>query len=142
MECDPGTLYDGVALCTVIENDRGTPSQDGDLTAAIRYRNPYTILKGNYVVLSFGICDNVAVNAIIGLPALNAFEAMVYLQHNKLNCKVITQIVHFILMNDLVNFQIVNHTIVHLSIQYFHPAQVNRSVTISALLLFYTELNE
>ena len=80
MECDLGILYDGVALCTVIENDRGTPPQDGDyLTAAIRYRTPYTILKGNYVVLSFGICDNVAVNAIIGLPALNAFEAMVYL---------------------------------------------------------------
>ena len=93
MECDPGTLYDGVALCTVIENDRGTPPQDGDLTAAIRYRTPYTTLKRNYVVLSFGICDNVAVNTIIGLPALNVFEAMVYLQHNKLNCKVISQIV-------------------------------------------------
>ena len=93
MECELCTPHAGVNFSTATEDDSVTQSQNGGLTPAIRYRFPYTILDVKRVGLFFGIGDNVAVNAIIRLPVLNKFEALVDLQYNTLNYKAISQIV-------------------------------------------------
>ena len=85
VEYGPGTPYNSITLYTAIENNNGAPSHDGDLTVVIIYRTVCTTLEENHIVISFGIGNNVTVNAIIGLPVLKAFEVLVDLQYNTLN---------------------------------------------------------
>ena len=130
--CTPHAV---VTLCTAIEDDSVTQSQNGGLTPVIRYRFPYTILDVKRVGLFFGIGDNAAVNAIIRIPALNEFEALVDLKYNTLNYKAISQIVSlsfdgrsrgFIpgVSYDSSSFNIINLSI--LSISIYH--NINSSV--------------
>ena len=86
IQYDDSNPFNPIQLqCAVNDLDK-TTEEHGKLTAIVRYRTPYTDIRGKPVLVSFGLGADVAVRSIIGVPTLRSWQASIDFGSDKLIC--------------------------------------------------------
>jgi hypothetical protein len=84
---DESNPFEPVKLGGAIHDpDNFDSSNQGTLTAVIRYLTPYCDLSGNPITFSFALGQDVTVNTIFGLPMLCDLDCTISLRSNTLHC--------------------------------------------------------
>ena len=61
------------------------------LSVVVTYKRRYTDVKGDMVLLSFGLGEAISVNAILGLPTLRSWKMVLDIEKNQANSKTLNQ---------------------------------------------------
>ena len=61
------------------------------LPVVVTYKTRYTDVKGDMVLLSFGLGEAISVNAILGLPILRSWKMVLGIDKNQANSKTLNR---------------------------------------------------
>ena len=86
IQYDDKDPFDPIKLQCAVDDAGLNASENGKLTAIVRYHTPYKFVDGSPVLVSFGLGKDVAVRSILGLPTLRQWQSSIDFASNKLVC--------------------------------------------------------
>ena len=87
LQCGKDTAYDVVHILAALDlKDVNKTKTQGQMTAAIHYKTPYTVASKGPFILSFALGHDVSLRSVLGLPTLLAMGADMNLVKGLLSC--------------------------------------------------------